>query len=93
VATAGGVLLGIDPLLGLVTLGIWLAVAFTLRYSSLAALIAAAAAPLVALLSWGGGTRSLVVGIIAIALIVKHWSNLQRLMAGTEPKIGAKKKA
>jgi glycerol-3-phosphate acyltransferase PlsY len=93
VATAGGVLLGIDPLLGLVTLGIWLAVAFTLRYSSLAALIAAAAAPLVALLSWGGGTMALVVGIIAIALIVKHWGNLQRLMAGTEPKIGAKKKA
>jgi glycerol-3-phosphate acyltransferase PlsY len=93
VATAGGVLLGIDPLLGLVTLGIWLAVAFTLRYSSLAALIAAASAPLVALLSWGGGTTALVVGIIAIALIVKHWGNLQRLMAGTEPKIGARRKA
>jgi glycerol-3-phosphate acyltransferase PlsY len=93
VATAGGVLLGIDPLLGLITLGVWLAVAFTLRYSSLAALVAAAAAPLVALLSWGGGTMALVVGVIAIALIVKHWGNLQRLMAGTEPKIGAKRKA
>ena len=33
------------------------------------------------------------VGIIAMALIVKHWANLQRLMAGTEPKIGGKKKA
>jgi nitric oxide reductase subunit B len=31
--------------------------------------------------------------IIAMALIAKHWGNLQRLMAGTEPKIGAKKKA
>jgi len=35
----------------------------------------------------------LAVGIIAMALIGKHWSNLQRLMAGTEPKIGAKKTA
>ena len=42
---------------------------------------------------WGGGTMAMVVGIIAIVLIVKHWANLQRLMAGTEPKIGAKKKA
>jgi glycerol-3-phosphate acyltransferase PlsY len=93
VATAGGVLLGIDPLLGLITMGIWLAVAFTLRYSSLAALTAAVAAPLVALMSWGGGVQSLVVGIIAFVLVARHWGNLQRLMAGTEPKIGAKKKA
>jgi glycerol-3-phosphate acyltransferase PlsY len=92
VATAGGVLLGIDPLLGLITVGIWLAVAFILRYSSLAALTAAVAAPVVALLSWGGGVLSLVVGIIAIMLIFRHWGNLQRLMAGTEPRIGAKKK-
>jgi glycerol-3-phosphate acyltransferase PlsY len=35
----------------------------------------------------------LAVGIIAMALIGKHWQNLQRLMAGTEPKIGARKKA
>jgi hypothetical protein len=35
----------------------------------------------------------LAVGIIAMALIGKHWQNLQRLMAGTEPKIGAKKVA
>jgi glycerol-3-phosphate acyltransferase PlsY len=93
VATAGGVLLGIDPVLGLITLGVWLAVAFVLRYSSLAALLAAATAPVAAFLFWGGGTLSLVVGIIAIVLIARHWGNLQRLMAGTEPKIGAKKKA
>jgi glycerol-3-phosphate acyltransferase PlsY len=93
VATAAGVLLGIDPLLGLLTLGVWLAVAFTLRYSSLAALVAAVAAPLIALMFWGGGILALSVGIIAIALIVRHWGNLQRLMAGAEPKIGAKKKA
>ena len=93
VATAAGVLLAIDPSLGLITLGIWLTIAFTLRYSSLAALLAAATAPVVAFLFWGSSTLLLVVGIIAMALIVKHWANLQRLMAGTEPRIGAKKKA
>lgn len=47
-ATAAGVLLALDPSLGLITLGIWLAIAFTLRYSSLAALVAAATAPAIA---------------------------------------------
>lgn len=93
VATAAGVLLAFDPTLGLATLATWLFIAFTFRYSSLAALIAAAAAPLYAFFFWGGSTLVLPVAIIAMALIVKHWQNLQRLMAGTEPKIGAKKKA
>jgi glycerol-3-phosphate acyltransferase PlsY len=39
----------------------------------------------------GGDSRVLVVGIIAMALVGKHWQNLQRLMAGSEPKIGAGK--
>ncbi len=92
VATAAGVLLALDPALGLITLGVWLTIAFLLRYSSLAALVAAAAAPVTAFLFWGSGPLLAVVGIIAMALIAKHWANLQRLMAGTEPKIGAKKK-
>ena len=61
------------------------------RYSSLAALVAAAAAPLFAFFLWGSNVLLLTVCIIAMALIGKHWSNLQRLMAGAEPKIGAKK--
>lgn len=93
VATAAGVLLAIDPVLGLATLGTWLFIAFTLRYSSLAALVAAAAAPMFAFFLWGSDVMLPVVGIIAMALIGKHWANLQRLMAGTEPKIGGKKKA
>jgi glycerol-3-phosphate acyltransferase PlsY len=92
VATAAGVLLAMDPLLGLVTIGIWLAFAFVLRYSSLAALVAAIAAPMMAFLLWGGEILVLAVGIIAITLIFRHWANLQRLMAGTEPKIGGKAK-
>lgn len=93
VATAAGVLLAIDPTLGLATLGTWIAVAFTFRYSSLAALVAAASAPLYAFFFWGGNILVAPVAIIAMALIAKHWANLQRLMAGTEPRIGAKKKA
>lgn len=93
VATAAGVLLALDPLLGLATLGVWLFVAYTLRYSSLSALVAAATAPLIAFFLWGRDPLLAAVALIAMALIAKHWGNLQRLMAGTEPKIGTKKKA
>jgi glycerol-3-phosphate acyltransferase PlsY len=93
VATAAGVLLAIDLRLGLATLATWLLVSFALRYSSLAALLAALAAPFYAFLLWGGDAMLLTVGVISIALIGRHWKNLQRLMAGTEPKIGAGKKA
>ena len=93
VATAAGVLLALDLRLGLATLAIWLAVAFVLRYSSLAALIAATAAPLVAFSLWGGEVLVLAVGVMSMALVAKHWQNLQRLMAGTETKIGSGKKA
>ena len=93
VATAAGVLLALDPLLGLATLGVWLLVAYTLRYSSLSALVAAATAPLIAFFLWGRDPLLAAVAIIAMALVAKHWANLQRLMAGTEPKIGARKKA
>ena len=93
VATAAGVLLAIDPLFGAIILGVWLFIAYTMRYSSLAALIAAFAAPFVAFLMWGADTLIAAIGVIAFTLIAKHWANLQRLMAGTEPKIGAGKKA
>ena len=93
VATAAGVLLAIDLRLGLAVLVCWLAIAVLLRYSSLAALLSAVAAPFFAFLLWGSDTRLLAVAIIAMALIGKHWQNLQRLMAGTEPKIGAGKKS
>ena len=93
VATAAGVLLAIEPQLGLAVFACWLVIAVVMRYSSLAALVSAAAAPLYAFLLWGRDIRLLAVAIIAMALIGKHWQNLQRLMAGTEPKIGDGKKA
>jgi acyl phosphate:glycerol-3-phosphate acyltransferase len=92
VATAAGVLLALDPLLGLAVLGTWLFVAFAFRYSSLAAVLAAGLAPVYQVLMHGGNGQTLVVGILALALIGKHWQNLQRLLAGQEAKIGSKKK-
>ena len=92
VATAAGVLLALDPLLGLAVLGTWLFMAFAFRYSSLAAVTAAAAAPLFQFLMHGGNGQTLVVGLLALALIGKHWQNIQRLLAGQESKIGSKKK-
>ena len=92
VATAAGILLAIDPWLGLVTLATWLSIAFVFRYSSLSALVAATVAPVSAVLMWGADMRLWAVATIAFILIGKHWQNLQRLMAGTEPKIGGKKK-
>ncbi|MDM7322858.1 MAG: glycerol-3-phosphate 1-O-acyltransferase PlsY [Gammaproteobacteria bacterium] len=93
VATALGVLLGLAPWLGLAVLGVWLLVAATLRYSSLAALIAAATAPVIA---WGlglGTTAITGVAFMSALLIARHRSNIQRLLAGTESRIGAKKGA
>jgi glycerol-3-phosphate acyltransferase PlsY len=93
VATAAGVLLALDPLLGLAVLATWLLVAYVSRYSSLAALLAAVSAPLYMVLLHGADGHFAVIMAIALALIAKHWPNLQRLMAGQESKIGSKKKA
>ena len=92
VATAAGVLLALDPVLGLAVLATWIFVAFTARYSSLAAVLAAGLAPVYQVLMHGGNGQTLVVGLLALALIGKHWQNIQRLMAGQETKIGSKKK-
>ena len=91
VATGAGVLIGLDPLLGLAVAGTWLLVAIAFRYSSLAAILAAALAPVYFLLLHGADAQIFVVGIIAMALIGKHWQNLQRLLAGQEARIGSRK--
>lgn len=93
VATAAGVLLALDPLLGLAVLGTWLFTAFAFRYSSLAAIVAAALAPVWQVLMQGGNGTTLVVGVLAMALVGKHWENIQRLLAGKESRIGSKKKS
>ncbi len=91
VATALGVLLGLSPWLGLGTLAVWLAMAFGLRYSSLAALTAALAAPLIAWLLHFDNTILLAIAIMSALLIWRHAGNIQRLLQGKESRIGEKK--
>ncbi|EIM29549.1 glycerol-3-phosphate 1-O-acyltransferase PlsY [Microvirga lotononidis] len=89
VATFIGVLLGLKPLAALIFCLIWLAVAFVSKYSSLSALIASAATPVVLWLLGQPGMAG--VSVILVALLWwKHSQNISRLLAGTEGKIGQK---
>lgn len=102
VATTLGALLAIHFPTGAATCLTWLAVAALFRYSSLAALIAVAAAPFYALylpLLWAPDSVALgdpqiaeFAAIVAVLVWIKHHGNIRRLLAGTEPKIGQKKK-
>ena len=90
VATAAGVLLALDWRIGVGTIVTWLLIAFFLRYSSLAALVAALFAPLATafLLGW---QSAILVGVMSAFLVWRHRGNISRLLAGTEPRLGAKK--
>jgi glycerol-3-phosphate acyltransferase PlsY len=90
VATAAGVLLVLDWRVGLGTIVTWVVIAFCFRYSSLAALIAALFAPFATLLVMGWQS-AIVVGVMSTFLIWRHRANVTRLLAGTEPRLGAKK--
>jgi glycerol-3-phosphate acyltransferase PlsY len=92
VATAAGVLLGFNPMLGAVTLLTWLVVAFMFRYASLASLVAALMAPLYQLLIWGGDEQAIAIGAMSLLLVWRHGANIGKLFAGTESKIGQKGK-
>jgi glycerol-3-phosphate acyltransferase PlsY len=89
VATGGGVLLAAAWWLGLASALVWLAMAFALRMSSAASLAACAAAPVVALIA-GRPDLALFSACIAALVVIRHRGNIQRLLAGTEPRIGHK---
>ena len=96
VATALGVLVGIDWLLGLATAATWLIIAFFFRYSSLASLAAALFAPVYYLMAggvaWSMDKRILAaISVMAMLLFWRHRENIQRLIAGTESRLGSKK--
>ena len=93
VATAAGVLLGINPWLGLATLATWIIIAAFFRYSSLAALVAAVFAPFYQLLIWGGGPIAGTVTLMGLLLVWRHSANIQKLLKGTESKLGHKPSA
>lgn len=97
VATAAGVILGIAPLLALATGATWLIIAVFFRYSSLASLAAAFFAPAYYLI--GGNIawplhRTVLVALVVMSLLLfwRHRENIRRLAAGTESKLGSKKK-
>ena len=96
VATALGVLFGVDLYLGLVVGATWLFVAYVSRYSSLSSLVAAVFAPAYYLLGDGALWRTekaitLALVVMGGLLIYRHNENIGRLIAGKESKLGAKK--
>ena len=95
VATAAGVLFGLEPWLGLATMATWLIVAYFSRYSSLAAVAAAVFAPAFYLLGakvvWSGApVIALSIGAMCAVLLCRHKDNIARLITGKESRIGAK---
>ena len=90
VATAAGVLLALNPWLGLATLATWIIIAAFFRYSSLASIVAAVFAPFYQLLIWGGGPAAAAITVMGLLLVWRHTGNIRKLLAGTESKLGAK---
>jgi acyl phosphate:glycerol-3-phosphate acyltransferase len=93
VATAAGVLMAFNPLLGLATLATWVIVAAFFRYSSLASLAAAAFAPFYQLLIWDADAFAAAIVPMSLLLVWRHEGNIRKLIAGTESKLGQKAKA
>ena len=96
VATAAGVLLGVNWVLGVATLATWMIVVFFMRYVSLGSIVAAVFAPLFYLLghrgAWYVDNRiELVLVIISALLIYRHRENIGKLLKGTESRLGASK--
>ena len=89
VATYIGVLLGVFWPAGVLFIAFWLITAALTRYSSVSALLASVLAPL-AMLIWQI-PGAIILLLMSGLLIFKHRANIERLRAGTEPKIGAKK--
>ena len=95
VATAAGVLIGVSWVLGLATLATWLIVAYFSRYSSLASLAAAVFSPLYYLFgdraAWYVDKRIVMTLVVISALLIyRHRENINKLLKGTESRLGAK---
>ena len=90
VATAAGVLMALNPWLGVATLASWLIIAAFFRYASLASIVAAAFAPFYQLLIWGAEPQALAITAMSLLLIWRHAGNIRKLLAGTESRIGQK---
>jgi glycerol-3-phosphate acyltransferase PlsY len=91
VATACGILFGVNVILGVAALGTWIIVATFMRYSSLAALAAAVFGPIYFVFLFGFQPMGIALLIVCLLLIWRHRSNISNLMNGTESRIGSKK--
>ena len=91
VATACGILFGINGVLGLATLSTWLIVAFFTRYSSLAAICAAIFGPVYCVFLFGVGPMGLTLTVVCVLLLWRHRNNIVKLLDGSETRIGSKK--
>jgi len=92
VATAAGVLLALNWMVGVASLVAWLAIAFTTRYSSLAALVTAVLAPVFTYFLHGDSQSVIAVAAMSVLLVWRHRSNITKLLNGTESKLGSKAK-
>ncbi|WP_432720888.1 glycerol-3-phosphate 1-O-acyltransferase PlsY [Jeongeupia wiesaeckerbachi] len=92
VATAAGILLALDWRVGLVVMVVWLVIAKGFKISSLAALLAAVLAPLLAWWWMPQQAYWYAVGLIAVLLIARHHQNIRGLLSGKESRIGDKAK-
>ena len=90
VATAAGVLFALSLWLGLATVATWGIVAGFLRYSSLAALVAAIFAPLCYVFLFGPDATAFAVLAMSILLVWRHRENIARLLSGRETRIGGR---
>jgi len=90
VATAGGGLIGLDWIVGLPVVVTWLAVCVLSRYSSLAAICAAIAAPVMIFLRFDFGVPFILVLVMSVLLILNHKKNVFNLLKGVEPKVGSR---
>ena len=93
VATAAGVILALNPLLGAATLFTWLLIAYFSRYSSLGAIASAALAPIYQMMIWGTGPIVGVLVVMGLLLIWRHAANIKKLLNGTESRLGQKTSA
>jgi acyl phosphate:glycerol-3-phosphate acyltransferase len=93
VSTAGGILLAIHPWLGLGTLATWIVIALFFRYSSLAAIVSAVFAPLYCFLLFGAREMLPALILMSALLVWRHKTNILKLVAGKERRIGEKRES
>lgn len=91
IATSAGVLTALVPWALLIILSVWIVLFAVTRYVSIGSLAASATLPFATWLTTRDWTLTVVTGAMGALAIYKHKGNIQRLMNGTEPRIGAKK--